>query len=286
MRKQTMPQAPVFNELRNAECFIEEDVRNRFDSSIRIKNLQENGDGSNSISMFGEFGDSFFGDGITAKRIAGALRMINGPVIVNINSPGGNFWEALAIYNLLRNFPHNVTVQVVGMAASAAAIVAMAGDVVKIAQSAFLMIHNSQLALGGDKNAHREAADIMETFDEAIAGIFAARTGMREKKIAEMMDKETWINGKDAINMGFADNFLPADEIEQEVVKNELPKSIEAANILDRTLARANMPRSERRKLLQDYKGDKRDAVTVDTHDAVMNLLENALKDIKARKGN
>lgn len=275
--KLEMPQAPQFHIVKNATCELVASAFARFD--IR----QQAADGSDSISLYGIVGETMFGDGNnTVKRVSAALRSINGPATVNINSPGGNFWEGLAIYNTLRNYPHKITVQIVGMAASVAAIIAMAGDEINIAQSAFMMIHNTQLSVDGDRHTLREAADVMETFDEAAADIFAVRTGMRARKISEMLDKETWISANDAVKQGFADNVSSQDKVVTAAVSNALPRYIEAANSLDKILAKANMSRSERRKLLQDYKTGKQDAANLtDTHDAVANILENALKEIK-----
>ncbi|EOG9562751.1 head maturation protease, ClpP-related [Salmonella enterica subsp. enterica serovar Newport] len=97
----------------------------------------------NSISVFDVIGQDYWGEGVTAKRIAGALRAMNGAdVTVNINSPGGDMFEGLAIYNLLREYQGKVTVKVLGIAASAASVIAMAGDDIQIGRGAFLMIHN------------------------------------------------------------------------------------------------------------------------------------------------
>jgi len=104
----------------------------------------DGGESDRTISIYDVIGYDFFGDGVTARRIAGALRnMGEGPVTVNINSPGGDMFEGLAIYNLLREHPGEVTVKVLGLAASAASVIAMAGDTVQIARAGFYMVHNA-----------------------------------------------------------------------------------------------------------------------------------------------
>lgn len=205
-----------------------------------------------SIGIFEQIGDDWFGEGVTAKRISAALRSIGGAdVTVNINSPGGDMFEGLAIYNLLREYEGNVTVNVLGLAASAASLIAMAGDQVHIGRAAFLMIHNCWVVAIGNKADLRAAADTIEPFDAAMASVYCARSGLDEKAVAELMDAETWIGGEQAIEQGFADALLAADEITQK----EGGRSASAARALDVALARSGMPRSERRRLLNEIKG-------------------------------
>lgn len=175
-------------------------------------------DGAAEISILDPIGADPWGDGlqVSAKRIGAALRAIGGAdVVVNINSPGGDFFEGLAIYNLLREYGGRVTVRVLGVAASAASIIAMAGDKVLIGRGAFLMIHNTWVGAAGDRHALRDVADWLEPFDAAAAGIYAARCDLDQAKIAAMLDRETWLSGQAAVDQGFADGLLPADELAQ-----------------------------------------------------------------------
>lgn len=206
-----------------------------------------------SISIFDPIGfDPWTGDGVTAKRIAGALRAMDGKdVTVNINSPGGDMFEGLAIYNLLREHKGTVTVKVMGVAASAASIIAMAGDTVEIGRSAFLMIHNCWIVAVGNKSELRAAADTIEPFDRAMADVYSARTGLDFKAVAKLMDAESFIGGSDAVDQGFADSLLPADQITEKAGI----ASTTAARALDTALAKSGMPRSERRRLVNEIKG-------------------------------
>jgi ATP-dependent Clp protease protease subunit len=208
----------------------------------------------NTISILDPIGqDPWTGEGVTAKRISAALRSIgaNKDVTVNLNSPGGDFFEGLAIYSLLREHKGDVTVKVLGIAASAASVVAMAGDEVMIARAGFLMIHNVWAVAIGNRNDLRAMADTLEPFDNAMADIYATRSGLDVKKVAKMMDTETFIGGSEAVDQGFADALLPADEVKKDA--NAKADRV-AAYLLDMALAKAGMPRSERRSLLQDYK--------------------------------
>ncbi|EKY1910674.1 Clp protease ClpP [Cronobacter sakazakii] len=208
-------------------------------------------DGDNSISIFDVIGADYWGDGVTASRIAGALRSLNGAdVTVNINSPGGDMFEGLAIYNLLREYEGKVTVKVLGLAASAASIIAMAGDDVQIGRGAFLMIHNCWVYAMGNRHDLAQIAADMAPFDKAMSDIYQARSGLDAETVDRMMDGETYIGGSEAVEKGFADSLLSADEIADD---DESPAA--ALRKLDALLAKANTPRSERRKLLKALSG-------------------------------
>lgn len=223
-------------------------------------------DSDNSISIFDVIGQDYWtGEGVTAKRIGAALRSIgDGDVVVNVNSPGGDMFEGLAIYNLLREHKGTVTVKVLGVAASAASIIAMAGDNIQVARAGFLMIHNAWIGVAGNRNDLREYADYLEPFDRSMADIYAARTGEDMAAIQKLMDNESWIGGSDAVERGFADALLASDEVNE--VENEQAR---ASARLDLALAKAGMPRSERRKLLQEIKTSTPSAAEEDTPSAV-----------------
>lgn len=223
-----------------------------------------------TISILGSIGEDFFGDGVTARRIAGALRNIGASkdVTVLINSPGGNVFEGIAIYNLLREHKGKITVKVLGIAASIASIVAMAGDRIEVPRSGFLMIHNSTVVAMGDRHDLREIAGVMESFDGVFASVYSAKSGMDEKTLMKMMDKETWLGGQEAVDKGFADALLPADQVAKEP-KAMSDASIHAAAQLHTLLAKAGISRSERSKLLSAYKSGTLNAADGNTHNAI-----------------
>lgn len=210
-----------------------------------------------TISIYDVIGyDYWTGEGVTAKRVSGALRALGaGPVTVNINSPGGDLFEGLAIYNLLREHKGEITVKVLGVAASAASVIAMAGDTVEMARAGFLMIHNTWVMAVGNRNDLREYADTLEPFDRAMADIYAARTGSEAKAMSKMMDAETWIGGNDAIEKGFADDFLPSDQIQQKPGK----ASASAVRRIESALRASGMPKSEAMKLISEFKSSEGD---------------------------
>lgn len=230
-----------------------------------------------SISIYDVIGEDFWtGEGVTSKRIAAALRTIgNRDVVVNVNSPGGDFFEGIAIYNLLREHPHKVTVKVMGLAASAASIIAMAGDEIEISEIGFLMVHNAWAVAIGNRHDMREAAETMEPFDDAMAGLYAARAGVEKAEAAGWMDKETWFNGSQAIEAGLADRLLSATEVTQNDDKGA--KATAAARRVEAALARQGMPRNERRSLIGELSrredGD-RPAVAGDLSAGIRQLIQ------------
>ncbi|HGS6579810.1 TPA: head maturation protease, ClpP-related [Klebsiella pneumoniae] len=215
-------------------------------------------DNDNSISIFDVVGRDYWDEGVTAKRISGALRSMNGAdVTVNINSPGGDMFEGLAIYNLLREYQGKVTVKVLGIAASAASIIAMAGDDIQIGRGAFLMIHNCWVVAMGNRHDFVELSTSLEPFDTAMADIYSARSGLDIATVQQLMDAESYIGGSDAVEKGLADSLLSADVVSD---GDDSPSS--ALRKLDALLAKTNTPRSERRKLIKALTGNTPGAVT------------------------
>ncbi|HDU2896279.1 head maturation protease, ClpP-related [Klebsiella aerogenes] len=218
-------------------------------------------DNDNSISIFDVVGRDYWDEGVTAKRISGALRSMNGAdVTVNINSPGGDMFEGLAIYNLLREYQGKVTVKVLGIAASAASIIAMAGDDIQIGRGAFLMIHNCWVVAMGNRHDFAELSISLEPFDTAMADIYSARSGLDIATVQQLMDAESYIGGSDAVEKGLADSLLSADAVSD---GDDSPSA--ALRKLDALLAKTNTPRSERRKLIKALTGNTPGAVT-DSH--------------------
>lgn len=242
-----------------------------------IKASDEN---DNTIGIYDPIGYDYWDDsGVTAKRISAALRSLDGAdVVVNINSPGGDVFEGLAIYNLLREYKGHVTVRVLGVAASAASFIAMAADEIQIARAGFFMIHNAWTGLWGNRNDLRETADFLEQIDDTIADIYHVRSGLGMDELKADMDKERWINGRDAIDSGFADAFLPSDVVVEDT-KNFTKEKV-AAHKADILLAKAGMSRSSRRELIQDLKGTP-GATNQATPSASNDVLESVIQSMR-----
>ncbi|MEP9229433.1 head maturation protease, ClpP-related [Enterobacter hormaechei] len=263
MSKKQLPVAPAGRPCARVTCETLPSALDRWDGGIKAAATDDN-----SISVFDVIGQDYWGEGVTAKRIAGALRAMNGAdVTVNINSPGGDMFEGLAIYNLLREYEGRVTVKVLGIAASAASVIAMAGDEIQIGRGAFLMIHNCWVYAMGNRHDFAELAQSLEPFDTAMADIYAARSGLDMAAVQKLMDAESYIGGSDAVAKGLADRLLSADAVSD---GDESPAA--ALRKLDALLAKTNTPRSERRKLIKALSGGMPGAVT--THDGTPGAAE------------
>ncbi|EAM2925538.1 Clp protease ClpP [Salmonella enterica] len=277
MSKKQLPAAPAGRPCARVTCETLPSALDRWNGGIKAAATDDN-----SISVFDVIGQDYWGEGVTAKRIAGALRAMNGAdVTVNINSPGGDMFEGLAIYNLLREYKGRVTVKVLGIAASAASIIAMAGDDIQIGRGAFLMIHNCWVYAMGNRHDFAELAQSLEPFDTAMADIYAARSGLDIAAVQKLMDAESYIGGSDAVAKGLADSLLSADAVSD---GDESPAA--ALRKLDALLAKTNTPRSERRKLIKALSGGMPGAVTTndgtpgaaeDIKPETINSLESAL---------
>lgn len=138
----------------------------------------------------------------------------NTPVEIIINSGGGHVDAGSEIYSRLKAYKGEVTTKTYSIAASAASIIAMAGDKVMIAPTAQLMIHNVSGGIDGDYRAHEKEAQVLVNYNKAIAVAYTLRTGKSEEEVLQMMNDETWLSAHDAVKQGFADEVLFESKIE------------------------------------------------------------------------
>lgn len=235
---------------------VRSDAMQRWQPEVRAA-----ADGEASISMYDPIGEGWDGSGVTAKRIGAALRSIGAgkDVTVNLNSPGGDFFEGVAIYNLLRQHSGKVTVNVLGLAASAASVIAMAGDDINMGDGSFLMIHNAWTMTAGNRHDLAAAAERLAPFDGAMADLYAARTGMNRVDVAAMMDAETWIGATQAVEDGFASGMLAADTVTQDNTEQGGKK---AKALIETAMVKAGYSRTVRREAFAALFDDKPGAVT------------------------
>ena len=152
--------------------------------------------------------DSFWGDEITPQMFRDELYAEEGDITLWINSPGGNVFAAAEIYTMIRDYPGSVTVRIASIAASAASVVAMAGNLVQMSPTALLMIHDpSTIAMGNAKDMEKAITTLNEV-KESIINAYAAKTGLSRNRISKLMSDETWLNAKKAVELGFADEVL------------------------------------------------------------------------------
>lgn len=248
-KRHSLPKAQ-FNSSSNGLVFPV--ALDRWNSSIKASDQEET---KNTINILDQIGYDWWSDtGITAKNISASLDSMRGQdIVVNINSPGGDVFEGLAIYNLLREHDGNVTVRILGLAASAASFIAMAADEIQIARAGFLMIHNAWTISAGNRNDLNEVASFLEQIDDMLADIYSIQTGIEVDDLKASMDKESWINGKSAVEQGFADSFLKSDVI-HDTKNSALSKGRIAALKIDSALARSGITQSERNQLMNDIR--------------------------------
>lgn len=167
-----------------------------------------------TIEVYGVIGDDRPGQALNAPAVSAALSAIGDrDAEVHINSPGGDAFEGIAIYNLLRQHPGAVTVKIMGMAASAASIIAMAGDRILFGRGAELMVHNSWAFAVGNRYDLAAAVDYLKGTDESLVGIYAARSGQKPDAVEKWMNDETFMSAADAIARGFGDGTLDDADI-------------------------------------------------------------------------
>lgn len=253
MTIKTLPGAPEGRPCAGVTSHLQARALDRWNAGVQAADKED----ERTISVYDVIGHDYWtGEGVTAKRISGALRALGkGAITVNVNSPGGDMFEGLAIYNLLREHDGEVTVKVLGLAASAASVIAMAGDKVQIARAGFFMVHNSWVTAVGNRHDLSDLAATLKPFDDAMAGIYAARTGKDAKAMAKLMDSETWIGGETAIEDGFADELLPSDQVSKGAAK----ASASAVRRIESALRASGMPKSEAVRLISEFKASAGD---------------------------
>ena len=184
--------------------------------------------------------DTWYGDEITPAIFRDELAKISGNLTVWLNSPGGDVFAASQIYTMLRNHKGKVTVKIDGIAASAASVVAMAGDETLISPTGMLMCHNPATIAMGNRADMEKAIELLDEVKESIINAYEEKSGLSRAKIAHMMDEETWLNAKKALNLGFVDGILfaknepqkkpesePEEEPEQETPEEDTPEKEE-----------------------------------------------------------
>jgi len=194
-----------------------------------------------TIQIFDQIGEDWFGgSGLSGKQFSDVLNEVgNGPLLVEINSPGGNVWDGLSIYNQLRGRRAPVTTRVVGIAASIASIIALAGDKVEMADAALMMIHDPSGMASGTSEDMRKMADALDQHAEVLVGVYAKKTGKSPEAIRAAMKAETWFTTQEAIAFGLVDKPIKqlamaakwhpraVTKTAPETVKNNLRRGLE-----------------------------------------------------------
>ena len=179
--------------------------------------------------------ESWFDDKVTPKLFKDELTSGTGNITVWINSVGGDCVAAARIYNMLTEYSGKVTVKIDGIAASAASVIAMAGDEILMSPVSTMMIHNPLTFVCGDHTEMQKAIDMLNEVKESIINAYAIKTGLSRAKLSRLMEAETWMNANKAVELGFADGIIErerTDDNSQMGVSNVLFSCGEVGNTL------------------------------------------------------
>ncbi len=159
--------------------------------------------------------ESWFGDEVTPKVFKQELMQGNAPITVQIHSPGGDCIAAAQIYNMLMDYPADVTVKIDGLAASAASVIAMAGTKVTMSPTSLMMIHNPSTIAMGESSDFQKALRLLDEVKESIINAYEIKTCLPRDELSRLMDEETWMNANKAKELGFCDEVRSENIAEQ-----------------------------------------------------------------------
>ena len=165
--------------------------------------------------------ESWFDDEVTPGVFREELMSGDGPVTVWINSPGGDCIAAAQIYNMLIDYPGDVTVKIDGLAASAASVIAMAGTKVLMSPVGMMMVHNPLTFVSGDSAEMKKAIEMLDSVKESIINAYEIKTGLSRAKLSRLMDEETWMDARKAMELGFIDGMLTPSDIAEAPLREE-----------------------------------------------------------------
>ncbi|WP_248615373.1 head maturation protease, ClpP-related [Leptotrichia trevisanii] len=186
-----------------------------------IWNIVKNDDKNAELMLYGDIAESFWGDTISAKEVTEYLADLDVENInVYINSNGGVVDTAIAINNALRRHKAKVTVNIDGIAASAATLITCAGDTVRMPKNALFMIHNPSTIAMGDSEEMRKQADVLEKYKNSITETYLQKVNIDKEKLSELMDSESWLSAEEALKYGFIDEIIENTDIQ--VVENKV----------------------------------------------------------------
>jgi ATP-dependent Clp protease protease subunit len=201
--------------------------------------------------------ESWFDDDVTPQLFKEELNSGSGDITVWINSPGGDCVAAAQIYNMLMDYKGNVTVKIDGIAASAASVIAMAGTKVYVSPVSMMMIHNPATIAMGDTAEMQKAIAMLDEVKESIINAYEIKTGMSRAKLSHLMDAETWMDARSAVEMGFADEILTrkaeTDDVEVPQVSMMFSRAAVTNSLMDKLAAKCRIqPKTDTNKTKAD----------------------------------
>lgn len=185
------------------------------------------------ITIYGVIGSSWWDDSVSASDIDEALQSITGDIVINLNSPGGDAFDGIAIYNRLKKHDGKVTINVDGWACSAASVIACAADELNMGLGAMFMIHEASTIVWGSKKDMRKEADVLENLEDGIIDIYMTKANVSREEIRNMVDEETWFSAQKAVEIGFATGTKPKEEDEVAQLRAQLLAAQESIKQLE-----------------------------------------------------
>ena len=215
--------------------------------------VNKTSDQNAEVFLYGDIGG--WGDGISADILAREITGLNVETIdVRLNSGGGSVFEGQAIYNALNRHPAKIIMNIDGIAASIASVIAMAGDQINITEGSHVMIHKPWSMAMGDAESMRKEAEVLDSLESGIVDIYAARTGKDRKQLENWIGQETWFKGQAAVDAGFADAVIPAKRKEKAAKSSIL--ALYAHTPIDLLETDENVPNArEVERILRDVEG-------------------------------
>lgn len=208
--------------------------------------------------------ESWFDDDVTPQLFKEELNAGTGNITVWINSPGGDCVAAAQIYNMMMEYPGNVTVKIDGIAASAASVIAMAGTKVMVSPVSMMMIHNPMTAAMGDTSEMQKTIAMLDEVKESIINAYEIKTGMSRAKLSHLMDAETWMNANIAVELGFADEIMhrnTADAVEVPQVSNVYSRTAVTNHLMDKIAAKCRIEQKSETKTNADSLMERLDLI-------------------------
>lgn len=174
--------------------------------------------------------ESWYGDEVTPKQFRDELNEHHGDLTVRVNSPGGDVYAGIQIYNMLKDHDGQITVVVDALAASIASVISMAGDKIIMNTGSQMMIHKPWMMAVGNSDDMRETADYLEKVGDSIIPIYASRTGKTKEEISALLESDYWMNSDEAVEMGFADEAIEGKTRLSDSIRNALSNATKVEN--------------------------------------------------------
>jgi ATP-dependent Clp protease, protease subunit len=243
----------------------------KWDTSIKAEKQ------NNTIEIFDIIDER---GGVGVGDIRERLKEIgNKRATVLINSPGGDVTVGVSIYNELKTHEAGVDIKVMGIAASAASVIAMAGETIEMMQGSMMMVHNAWTVAFGNRHDMNYISGVLSKVDASMREIYAKKTGIDDAKLTELLDNETYLSGKEAVELGFATHVS-----DDEPDRDKTNASLSALRTIEAALQAQGLSRSERRDILKTLKTEgKQNATDEDDKLSAVDLSETVAEAAKLK---